>query len=490
MSDSTLIEKDAFIREIKEICKELPFFSTAELESGVKIELNALTGITIWLTLDEKSKKIQFYFYLRTTSWNYEGERTDLHDIISVSLATFLRAYDITVSCALHDVPHPAIDNEGEIYARYIVPRQIDKELNHNYDSVLGLSKIKELLISISLFEHFFWSAVGCPCKECFAEVKPKFDYKSKISKPLNDKIIQALGDTDCKNVASRGLPNWNYYKDFEQLISVVNSEKLTTFFQFLSDKIVKKSTVISGVSGELLFDTSIKNFIPIKEKDLAKKILLTLEGKKTKISFIPLENILIAIGKKNILFFETLCGIEEFKSEREKVRKRHQMESKYLFSPKKFTWNDKVDPGEFEDLIRELLLREQDVVRVRKVGKTNEPDQGRDLIADWNLPTGVYVEGNAPLKKHRIVIQCKAYKESVNKSDFSDIRDTIENADCVGMLLVASGYLTTPLVNHLDKMRTKNNFWIDWWGRDEIEDRLSIHEDLLLKYSNICKHE
>lgn len=224
----------------------------------------------------------------------------------------------------------------------------------------------------------------------------------------------------------------------------------------------------------------------------MQKKVFNILEGTRVKPPrLIPIENLLVAVGRRNILFFECLCGIEEYKKERERIRIRHSRECELLFSPEKFKWNERIDPEDFENLIKDLLVRERGVSWVRKTGRTTEADQGRDIILEWNLPplkkTDVpLVENINPYKSKRIVVQCKAYKFSVNKSDVTDIRDTIENFNCHGFLLAVSGYLTSPLVNHLDKMRREGKYWIDWWSRDEIEERLKKHDDLIKKYRKI----
>lgn len=485
------IGKKEFLEEIKELCSELPFFSSTEVSNGLKIDLHPHTGLRIYLTIDPESEKAQIYFYLRTNSSIYDGDRTDLHDIITVSFAVFLRTYSISLSCALFDIPHPAIDNEGEIYARYIIPVQVSKELQNNYFISKGLGQIKSLFTSISVFEHFFWNTVGCPCDECFERERPKYRFRLNLPKVFEKRVESALGISNCYNTASRSLPKWNYYKDFDNLISVINSKGLANLFSYFASQLDISQT-LPGETGNLIIGSSIRNFIPFKELEFANGVLQKIEGKRSNnsIKFIPLENVLVAIGKETILFFELLCGIDEFKEEKERVRNRHIRENKLLFSSQLFIWTEKVDASEFENLIKDLLNREPGISWVRKIGKTTESDQGRDLIAEWHLPPIIggdtLSEESSPYSIKRIIIQCKAYKKTVNKSDIRDIRDTIDNFDSDGMLIVVLGNLTSQLVNHLDKIRKDGNYWIDWWGRDEIEDRLRIHDDLIQKYHSI----
>ena len=131
----------------------------------------------------------------------------------------------------------------------------------------------------------------------------------------------------------------------------------------------------------------------------------------------------------------------------------------------------------------------------VRKSGVTNEPDMGRDLIAEiYSEKFGITVaepqtsEKNLKRVAKQIVIQCKAYSRSVNKRDVRDIRDTIEHFDAHGFVLVVSSSVTGPLVEHLNTLRNKHNYHIDWWTREEIQTRLLKHTDLLLKYKDIVR--
>lgn len=76
---------------------------------------------TIYEVVDDHH--FALFFYCRTDSFNWVGERTDLHDVASVLFASTLRAL-LRVSCRLVNVLNPAIDVPSEIYGRYIVPIQ------------------------------------------------------------------------------------------------------------------------------------------------------------------------------------------------------------------------------------------------------------------------------------------------------------------------------------------------------------------------------
>jgi hypothetical protein len=58
------------------------------------------------------------YFYARTTSWDFGGERTDLNDALSVLAVMFLRFFG--VSCSLWDIPHRRFTCERRVLGRLV----------------------------------------------------------------------------------------------------------------------------------------------------------------------------------------------------------------------------------------------------------------------------------------------------------------------------------------------------------------------------------
>ncbi len=158
-------------------------------------------------------------------------------------------------------------------------------------------------------------------------------------------------------------------------------------------------------------------------------------------------------------------------------------------FSNQAFEWNDKIDDDEFENLILELLNREPGVERVRKMGKGREPDEGRDLMVEWYLPNMPQnTNKEHPLERKRVVVQCKAYKKSVDKSQVTDLVDLLYLHRARGYLLVTSSRPTNPVIRYLETLEERNGYWTDWWTRIEIEDRLRANRDVALRYSHIVK--
>ncbi len=55
-------------------------------------------------------------------------------------------------------------------------------------------------------------------------------------------------------------------------------------------------------------------------------------------------------------------------------------------------------------------------------------------------------------------------------------------------MLVVGFPNLTVQLIDHLDGLRRRGLYWIDWWGRRELDRRLRNHADLVNRYPDLLK--
>ncbi len=173
------------------------------------------------------------------------------------------------------------------------------------------------------------------------------------------------------------------------------------------------------------------------------------------------------------------------------KIRKRRALESKLLFPITTFRWCENINGDEFELFISEILSLETGVKWLRKVSTGREPDNGRDLIAEWRTPPllgQILASEQNPYTDRHIIVQFKGFKKNVGKSDVTDIRDTIEHYNAQGYFLAVSSYLTSPLTEHLEKLRNGGRYWVDWWTRSEIEEKLRMYPDIAARFPNIVE--
>lgn len=476
-----------FLSKIEEFLAEAGISYRRNKESML-IWFDGWTGIQLTIVASSNDQP-EFYFRVRTDSWHYDGERTDIHDCVSVILSSWCTE-KLGFSSALYDEHHPAIQSldDFEVYARYVVPSQLPPQFN----DAANAEPYLDLVICVLAFTHLFWTMFGgCPCTECRELLGIKYDFRNALGKHLQQKIDSIFKTPKNKNVKDRQLPTWKYYRNFDQRISVVYSEFVARFLRQPRSQIGDVQEVES-VNGKLLQRRSLKHYVPQTIMNRVSKILRKLEpGRNPKLQFLVNENRIIAIGKRYVLFADADSGLQAYKAEKELLRSRHTREFDLLFKPSSVQWAQDINDSDFEDLVGILLRREPNVLRVRKVSHTNEGDGRKDLVADIRvIPENDQrlLKDTNPYTVKKVIVQCKARQKGVGKADVADIRDTIEDYGYDGFLLVVSSHTTRDLTEHLDRLRIKNDYWIDWWTRQEIEEKLIANEDLLPRFPRVFK--
>lgn len=445
--------------------------------SPISLQVDVVNSETLYAAL-----------HLRTTSWEWPGERSDLHDAFSSIAAAFLAVNEIA-SCALLDVPHPAIPSAGaEIYARYISLEQPGGGYFKATES--GSPELTALIEGLYGLEGFLHVAFP---------MHPEGDYVSgpsrKGDEPWRKQVTQALGksaDPQEDTYGIRSEPEWRYYRCANEDISIFQGPEISAAFRALINASRKKS--FPGVTGNLEIRGELHNFAPFDTVSRMTEIIGMLCGMKSDSppEIVSLENCVILGVRDFVVVAGAASGHRAFDAERDQVLLRHRAEVEELFKGSTFSWEPSVDGGRFQSLVHDLLQCEPGVVEVRSVGNANEPDGGRDLIVDWHTPlqaNGVTQENAHRLtNKRRIIVQCKALSRSVGKSKIPDVRDMLDHYEAQGYLLAASGDVGATAIDYLLGLRSRGDFFTDWWGRREIEDRLRRNPDIANRYPDMVK--
>jgi hypothetical protein len=481
---SSLIE---LTESIKEQCIEYSLTVEEVSHGNLKIFTDSASGITLVLKIKIPTD-FSFYFLVRTNDIVYNGDRTDVHVIMSLMFATFLRSFESEISSSLFDIPHPVLYDE--IWGRYIVPVQTP--------SLLGISTwpqlhqaISKLILTIVFWREFFWEFAGCPCNACLKKNYMEDNTRGyEIPIEMMHSENNQLKTSSRLNYGNRGRPKWNYFYDIQNEITVIKSEELSAYLEKIKLLSEKKLQKIDGVKGKLLLFDDLKNFLSNGSERELKRILKAIGQNSTSIgsNLFPLENMLILLSNPYIIALGRLSGINEFKIEREFLRNRHNRESQLLFPVAIFEWQDDICPDQFEGLIKALLEREPNVKSVRKASPTNQGDRGRDLLIEWNLRTeNTMSDTQPPIELFKIVGQCKASNKTVGKNKVLDIRDTVETHNARGFFLAVSTQTSESLTKKMEELQSKG-IWTDWWNREDIEIRLSKNLDLLPVFPKVVK--
>jgi hypothetical protein len=428
--------------------------------------------------------------FIRTSSWVYNGERTDLHDCISQLFGGFLRCTEPNISVALWDYPNPVAYIEGELYARWLVIEQPFR---------MSLALSEESLDTLVMFLvriRAFWECImmcGGVTTDANGEPVLSSDWRGCLPWARRMARIQGerLRDPGVQFNRRKTL-TWNYYRSERKGVSLIWSPPfcagLHEYFKLLLDK---HPRAFDSTNGKLISSTNgVANVIHAKDERRIKRLFSALNARhKQSYILVPLENSIVAFGRHHTLFVSTDCSRKAFEIEREKLLERHRRESNLLFPTVEFEWQERIDDEEFELLVRDMLNREPGMHRVRKAGHSRERDRGRDLLAEWvTTPRRQHeVDDLRTVRIPRsVVVQCKATSKKLGKGEVIDIRDTIEEHKADGFMVVTSSFLTGALVNHLELMRSEHRYFIDWWTRNEMEDRLKFYPDLVRRYKGV----
>jgi hypothetical protein len=242
--------------------------------------------------------------------------------------------------------------------------------------------------------------------------------------------------------------------------------------------------------------DDQLKNAVDREVVGQLISALSVLDNKDSRDAMIiPMASHVLGIGHRSLVSIATECGRSAFNKELQRVSENRKREDAFFMTNVEYEWAEKVPDDRFEAMIGELVKAERGVLRARQIGSTREADDGRDFIAEWVAPhisgvldSKIEITEATMSQVVDVLVQVKIRTKGVGRSDITGIRDTIEHHDCEGMLFVAFPNVTTTLNDHLSKLRKQNRWWIDWWNKADIEDRLRRNTSIAERYPDIVQ--
>lgn len=421
------------------------------------------------------------YFAFRTLSSDFVGERSDLHDLITLGIAAGARGKGLC--CEMVDEANPAIPELGEIYGRYLIPVQPL--------GPLFLSSAREqmewVLLTMWRAEATVWKAVGQPGPDGAQ------DFNGFGSPDWVKRVRTAVRQMGDALTYDRKNPTWSYFHSLRTRLTIASSRPLAHLVRQAAScqDIASRVTTSDGL---FVNEGSLRNFVSRSKVERAQRILervdAQIELEELEPAIILLENRLLAANETHVVSIPAESGRDSFIQARRQLAVRHREEARVLSDPRPFSWVDRVPAERFEALIRDLLAGSGKVAWIRSAGPTRDRDQGRDLVADWLItePSGSVPEGSPPASTLRMVVQCKVRSRTVGKSDVHDVRDTVERHRADGFFLAVSSQLSGDLVTFLDGLRERADAFVDWWTRPEIEDELRRNPDIANRYQDIVR--
>jgi hypothetical protein len=301
------------------------------------------------------------------------------------------------------------------------------------------------------------------------------------------------LPETRDYEVRLRAYPKWTYFGSNKRGVTLadIGDGPAAVLLERFAGFHPKSA---SGVDAQLFRTERLMNAPSLKALALLRWLLQQVDGEAGDPLVIPTDSHLIGIGRRSLAAVRVLGGRDSFEAAREELAARRADEADLLHDDHLCEWAEKIDDARFERFVEDLLTVERGVRRVRQVGATREPDDGRDLMAEWSTPpdrggNARRSESETNLSTIRdVLVQVKVRQSGVGRADLPGLRDTLEHYLCGGLLIVAFPRITVPLINHLTELRRRGPWWIDWWGRTELEERVRRHPEVAARYADIVR--
>jgi hypothetical protein len=476
--------KDAF-SEIAQVAAACDFTATTRRDEGrTYFHANANHApLSLSACWDDDRPTGEVWVTVRTNSFSWSGERTDLHDVIAHAVAIVLRLDGH--SCSLWEIENPAIYIPSEVYA-YVL--RFDQGPVANLRATpADIQQLGDLLIALTIAWRVFWLA--------FWNTQQKPDDLSDYARAdswgarISRFVREGTAPEDISHTW-RHHPTWMHFRNIQSGTIIINCAPLTRALRSLYAEGCRQRHQLVTEAATLIREQGMRNAIPVAELSAARDLICSIERltRPPQLLHDVLEDRIVLFGRRHILIQRSDSGKRAYEEEQARIVRRHKQEMEFLVPL--CCWAESVDPGRFEHLVLELLHVEPGVVRIRQVGPTNQADGGRDHLAEWHTPppaTTKIPDHHPPSISRRVVIQCKAYKGAVGKNDIGSIRDILEEYDCSGFFLAVSSQLSTGLVDRLDKLRrTDNGLFVEWWERPQLEQRLREHPEVLAQFPDV----
>lgn len=473
---------DIFFNEVTRLISESELELKVRTKRMISIYDKYQYDFHLKLELDNTGSII-VYFVFRTSSWVYDGERTDLHDCFSLffSLCCLINNYSIS----LWDIKNDFIDIESELYGRYATISQ--PNLSVITQDEIGIKRLQELIDIYINFMKFTgaYKYQSTHKKDYKWDVDIVHSIREKIALTLNILSSEVIGNIRCK-------PDWLYFQVYTKHMSIIKSKLAVNMYSQFFDNYSQDRFEL--VDDDITFNKKIdvKHCYSLEDINEIKLIFNVFDNEEFKI--FSSESHIFLISEEWIITKRGSYGLDRFNIERKAFSEVITKKINFLYENISLKWLDNGSPSRFEDLCNELLSREQSVSRTRKVSHTNERDKGRDLIAEiieYKPVDELIGQDDQPLDIKRYLVQCKlSSKNSIGLSKGMSPWESLLLGDYHGYMLITNTFLSSDFTEVLERIRSNKEYNADWWTKIEIEDRLKRNIDLLVKYNDLVSYD
>lgn len=378
------------------------------------------------------------------------GDKSDIYFLFAETMALLLKLFNEPVYVSTHNCLYNNFEiNDAEIIFE-----------GNEYNGTIDQAEFPKRIIEAFIFFNTMLDIHG----KIFGSIS------NEPSAVIDKCIVDFLGPAS--NYISRKESRCYYNSDIGYL------ELLNDYCDFFLQKYSYE--VLTGITGSLLFSKNydqnlLTNYIAKENIDKVIEVVKVFSIKNY--SLVCQSNRLYLLSGNSIWIFMGDFHHSKKNDEEKLIYDRQARENALLRINRNYRWIYPIDASRFENLVAEIIECQQPNADVRVVGKTNNPDGGRDILIINRRQEG---------SRELTICQCKAYSRSVNKSHVADIRDTLDFHNANGFLLAVASEITTPLIDHL--MSLSQRYHVKWWTGREIFKILRQYPMLIDRYRDIIE--
>lgn len=377
------------------------------------------------------------------------GDKSDLYVLFAETMALLLKLFNEPVYVSTYNF----LGTESEINGAEIVFE------GNKYSGTIAESDFAEKVIASFEFFNFVLGVHGMIFGSLSNDLADDVDEDTIEYLGLGTNYIVRKESACYYNRVIGQIKLFNNYYDGDHLMQSYSYE------------------LLMGVTGSLLFSSQsdqrlYTNYIAKETLDIVHDVINHFSI--SKYTIICQNNRLYLLTGNSIWFFVDDYHHSNVDDEKKLIFDRQAKENALFHVNRDFKWVFPVNSSRFEQLIADIIECRHPDSTVRLVGKTNNPDGGRDII----------IRRQHGEKRKLTICQCKAYQRSVNKNHVTDIRDTLDYYEATGFLLAVTSDVTVPLIDHLTSLSQKYD--VDWWTGREIFKALRQYPIITERYKDI----
>ncbi|MGH3519238.1 MAG: hypothetical protein ACRDQ7_17835 [Haloechinothrix sp.] len=306
--------------------------------------------LALHVDVDDNESWAVSYFCRAEPHW--PGDRSDINDIYPTVMQAALWLAGMA-SCSTVQVPHPAADLPGEIYARYLIPVQPGGSVFRMNDVAFPL--VGRFVSNLHVAETTLHTLLNC-ARPPLNDSSRTFTFRDagliEWAQKVSDELFDdpELAEHDNRALRSTDDYEWRYYYSARNGTSAFHAPAIVEKARLVMAP--SQETIQTPIPGGTLYDCGgLLGYSSGRLEARAARALRRLEGPTgQRPMFVPLEDCLFVIGRAHFLFLPHRGGAHRYRHEKERLRAWHRDKALDLFGPDEFecvhsrvSWRDGV---------------------------------------------------------------------------------------------------------------------------------------------------